>query len=141
MSLDHLVRPLQERLGIVRPRALAVLRLMTSSNVVSCSTGSSAGFAPLKILSTKVAAPIHVKVARSVRDQPSDGRIILGRINRREPLLCRTFRDGSQVRCYDAVESEDDRLGTQLRCGIECPLQVLRAPHVEKVSRDTERAR
>ncbi len=37
--------------GIVRPRALAVLRLMTSSNLVGCSTGRSAGFAPLKILS------------------------------------------------------------------------------------------
>jgi hypothetical protein len=38
--------------GIVRPRALAVLRLMTSSNLVGCSTGKSAGFAPLRILST-----------------------------------------------------------------------------------------
>src|SRR5262249_32844066 len=38
--------------GIVRPRALAVLRLMTSSNFVGCSTGRSAGLAPLRILST-----------------------------------------------------------------------------------------
>jgi hypothetical protein len=38
--------------GIVRPRALAVLRLMTSSNLVGCSTGKVAGFAPLRILST-----------------------------------------------------------------------------------------
>ena len=38
--------------GIVRPRALAVLRLMTSSNLVGCSTGKSAGLAPLRILST-----------------------------------------------------------------------------------------
>jgi len=38
--------------GIVRPRALAVLRLMTSSNFVGCSTGRSPGFAPLRILST-----------------------------------------------------------------------------------------
>src|SRR5262245_23664930 len=35
-----------------RPSALAVLRLITSSNLVGCSTGSSDGFAPLKILST-----------------------------------------------------------------------------------------
>jgi|SRR5437660_4428331 len=39
--------------GIVSPRAFAVLRLMTSSNLVGCSTGRSAGFAPFKILSTK----------------------------------------------------------------------------------------
>jgi Transposase len=38
--------------GIVRPRALAVFRLMTSSNFVGCSTGRSLGFAPLRILST-----------------------------------------------------------------------------------------
>src|SRR5262249_26534155 len=37
--------------GMVRPSALAVLRLMTSSNLVTCSTGMSAGFAPRKILS------------------------------------------------------------------------------------------
>src|SRR5262249_43379212 len=42
--------------GIVRPRALAVLRLMTNSNFVGCSTGKSAGLAPLRILSTYVAA-------------------------------------------------------------------------------------
>ena len=33
--------------GIVRPSALAVLRLITNSNFVGCSTGRSAGFAPL----------------------------------------------------------------------------------------------
>src|SRR5262245_58450037 len=38
--------------GIVRPSALAVLRLITSANFVGCSTGRSAGLAPLRILST-----------------------------------------------------------------------------------------
>src|SRR5262249_21792738 len=37
---------------ILRPSALAVLRLTTSSNFVGCSTGKSAGLAPLRILST-----------------------------------------------------------------------------------------
>src|SRR6185503_18086245 len=44
--------------GIVSLSAFAVLRLMTSSNVVGCSTGRSAGFAPLSILSTYTAAPL-----------------------------------------------------------------------------------
>src|SRR5437660_7302616 len=35
--------------GISRLRALAVLRLMTSSYLAGCSTGRSAGFAPFKI--------------------------------------------------------------------------------------------
>jgi hypothetical protein len=38
--------------GIVKPSAFAVLRLMTSSNLVGCWTGRSAGFAPFRILST-----------------------------------------------------------------------------------------
>ena len=38
--------------GIVNPIAFAVLRLRASSNFVACSTGMSAGFSPLKILST-----------------------------------------------------------------------------------------
>jgi hypothetical protein len=35
--------------GIDKPSALAVLRLITSSNLVDCCTGNSAGFAPLRI--------------------------------------------------------------------------------------------
>src|SRR5262249_54232954 len=38
--------------GIVTPIALAVRRFTTSSNVVGCSTGKSAGLAPRRILST-----------------------------------------------------------------------------------------
>ena len=42
--------------GIWRPSALAVVRLITISNLVGCSTGRSAGFVPRKILSTYSAA-------------------------------------------------------------------------------------
>ena len=38
--------------GIVNPICLAVFRLITISNFVDCSTGKSAGFVPLRILST-----------------------------------------------------------------------------------------
>src|SRR6266404_5449277 len=38
--------------GTVRPSVFAVLRFMTSSNLVACSTGRSLGLAPLRILST-----------------------------------------------------------------------------------------
>ena len=36
--------------GIVRASILAVLRLITKSNLVGCKTGNSAGLAPPKIL-------------------------------------------------------------------------------------------
>src|SRR5918999_513893 len=42
--------------GIVRPICLAAFKLITSSNLVGCSTGKSAGFAPPQILSTYMAA-------------------------------------------------------------------------------------
>src|SRR6516164_6274493 len=42
--------------GTSRPSALAAVRLMTSSNLVGCSTGMSPGFAPRRILSTYSAA-------------------------------------------------------------------------------------
>lgn len=42
--------------GIVRPSAFAAVLLITNSNFVDCSTGRSAGLAPLRILSTYVAA-------------------------------------------------------------------------------------
>ena len=45
--------------GIVSPSAFAVFMLMTSSKLVGCSTGSSPGFAPLRILSTNTAARRH----------------------------------------------------------------------------------
>src|SRR5204863_9835869 len=38
--------------GIVRPICLAALRLTRNSNFFGCSTGKSAGLAPLRILST-----------------------------------------------------------------------------------------
>ncbi len=38
--------------GMFKPMVLAVVRLITSSNLVGCSIGRSAGFAPRKILST-----------------------------------------------------------------------------------------
>jgi hypothetical protein len=48
--------------GTVRPSALAVLRLITSSNFVGRSTGRSAGLLPLRILSTKNATRRNISL-------------------------------------------------------------------------------
>jgi hypothetical protein len=51
--------------GIVRPSALALLRLIASSNLPCCSIGKSAGLAPLRILSTKIrGAPKQISKVR-----------------------------------------------------------------------------
>src|SRR5262249_48819957 len=48
--------------GRSKPKALAVFRLTTNSNLVPCRTGRSAGFAPLRILSTKLAERYHMSL-------------------------------------------------------------------------------
>src|SRR5262245_52955675 len=53
-SITWSARPSKDG-GIVRFSAFAVFMLTTSSNFVGCSTGRSAGLAPLRILSTKYA--------------------------------------------------------------------------------------
>src|SRR4030095_8737927 len=52
--------------GTVRPSALAVLRLITSSNLVGTWTGSSAGLSPLRMRSVYEAA----RLKRSLTSTP-----------------------------------------------------------------------
>src|SRR5262249_31756205 len=56
--------------GIWRPSVLAVLRLITVSYLVGACTGSSAGFSPLRMRSTYVAARRKL----SVRSTPCDSK-------------------------------------------------------------------
>jgi hypothetical protein len=64
--------------GMVIPRAWAVFRLITSANVVGCSTGRSAGLAPLRSLPTEAA----VRRSCSARLTPDAVR----------PPVCKSFR-------------------------------------------------
>ena len=50
--------------GIVRPSAFAVLRLITSSNFVGCSTGIRRAFVPFRILSTIDANAVRLQPGR-----------------------------------------------------------------------------
>src|SRR6516225_6979650 len=58
--------------GTVRPSALAVVRLMTRSNLVGCWTGRSAGFAPRELYrhSLRHAGTGWVGLARRTLDHP-----------------------------------------------------------------------
>ena len=49
LSFDHLVGGASSVGGTVRPSIRAVSALMTSSNLVDCTTGRSAGLAPLRM--------------------------------------------------------------------------------------------
>ena len=57
-------------MGASIPSALAVFRLRKGSNLIGCSIGISAGFAPFKTLSTMIAArepTCHFPVNASLR--------------------------------------------------------------------------
>ncbi len=60
--LDHLISPYQHVWRYGQADLLGRLRLITSSNFVSCSTGRSAGLASFRILSTYLAARPTVQV-------------------------------------------------------------------------------
>src|SRR5580704_8806105 len=51
-SITSLTRTINDS-GILRPNALAVVKLTARSNFTGCSTGRSPGFEPCRILSTK----------------------------------------------------------------------------------------
>ena len=72
--------------GIVSPSALAVLRLITSSNFMGRSTGSSPGLTPFRILLTKTRRlPECVREVRPVGHQPPLFRKVRVQHRGREP--------------------------------------------------------
>jgi hypothetical protein len=80
--------------GTARPSALAVFMLITSSNLVGCSTGRSEGLAPLRILSTVAAsAAPRVGYIGAIYDQSAIGELP-EEINSRQMML-RRERDNS----------------------------------------------
>src|SRR5262245_43719421 len=74
--------------GIFRPRALAVWRLTTRSNLVGCSMGKSPGFAPFKIFATcpparrstsKVLGPYEMRAPLVAQKLPEPVQLSTGR--------------------------------------------------------------
>ena len=72
VPLDHLVGKREQAILVRRGQATcAVLRLMTSSNLVDCSTGNSAGFAPLENLSSiDTEATMAIEIMRAIAHEP-----------------------------------------------------------------------
>jgi len=117
--------------GTVRPSALAVMRLITSSNLVGCSTGRSEGLAPLRILSMYPPA----RKNNSAISGPYEINPLLvancrAEINRRQTLLCRERRDLRGVAMGQRIATHNYCFGV-LRCGRGkggCPVPVPWSP-------------
>jgi hypothetical protein len=85
---------------MVRPSALAVLRLIARSNFDGCSTGSSPGLAPFRILSTY-----------RVGDETAGGDELLPAAHRRQSVPHRELCDASAVSRREMVRHHDETLG------------------------------
>ena len=70
----------------VKFEALAVLRLTTSSNLVGCSTGMSAGFRPLRMRSTISAPRRHSFVSGEREDAPNAQLKSVAGLSQRDPM-------------------------------------------------------
>src|SRR6266540_5122862 len=108
--------------GIVSPRDLAVLRLITSANLVGCSMGRSAGFAPFRILSTYTAASpaMSTKLAPYAMSPPAST------YSRNAKLVGSRFFRASCVICIRRM-SQLQRLKPKMHprvCCFHCPQLV-----------------
>jgi len=96
---------------MVTPSAFAVLRLMTSSNLVGCSTGKSPGLAPLQnSIDVACGAAEYITVTWSITDQAA----FLGKstiwIHRRQAFLCGKSQDLVSLAIEDWIGNNDEGL-------------------------------
>ncbi len=116
---------------MVRPSALAVLRLMTSSNFVGCSTGRSAGLAPFRILSTyEHGRPVECEAARL--------HVFSQGVHRRQVRLRGKIDDPGPLKNKHAVRDDEEGAGTLPAHGGEGPLEVLRLSHLQHLKLDPQ---
>jgi hypothetical protein len=99
---------------------LAVLMLMLSSNVVGCSTGRSAGFAPLRILSTYVAV-WATKVGRVgvVGHQTTRVHHRPVRVERRQSVFGRKFDHSFALSSKNAFGRRQESVSVPLGSSVE----------------------
>src|SRR5262245_57116866 len=113
---------------MVRPSAFAVVRLMTRSYLVGCSTGMSAGFAPRRILSTKSAARRYrSRKVRSIGHHPSRFDELANVVHRRQPHAQCQRIDANPVSGYERVVADINCLRAAFE-RLEGARDILRAP-------------
>jgi hypothetical protein len=91
--------------GMVSPSALAVLRLITSSNLVGCSTGGSAGLSPLRTRArVQAGLPTCLGNASTIAHQSTGFRGLTQVITRGKSILDR--------QCGELIAlTEEERIG------------------------------
>ena len=108
------------------PSAFAVLRLITSSNLVGCCTGRSAGFSPLRISAgVDATLPIGIGDAYPVAQQSARHGIFAKLIDGGQPLPFRKSDDPLALRIEVRVGREQQRAHTFAVERRECCLEFI----------------
>src|SRR5215467_4464238 len=94
---------------MVRPRAWAVLRLITSSNFLGCSTGRSPGLAPLRTLSTYCESLEVDGHDGPVRGETSRLDVVSPPVHRRQMLGNREVGDSGSLAEIERIILDDGR--------------------------------
>jgi hypothetical protein len=125
--------------GASTPGALAVVRLMTRSNLVGCSTGMSPGLVPRRIRSTMSAARRkQIGEIGSVRHETAGLNIIAGIKDRRQPRAERKSDNARAVGGKEGIAHDVKRvLGLERR---KSGRNVLRPADFEWFDFQAERA-
>ena len=102
--------------GIVTPICLAAFRLITSSNFVGCSTGSSAGLAPFRIfVDIGGGATEGIRLARTVGHKASGIRVLSLPIHSGQPVCHKGNRIYTGIFCGVGLLSVAIRLQESIR--------------------------
>src|ERR1700737_982134 len=96
--------------GMASPSVLAVLRLITSSNLVGCMTGRAGGFAPAMILPALNAnLAICVGKVRAIANKATSRDKLAPIVNRRNFVVRRQHNDLMKTADKEWIGTDDER--------------------------------
>ena len=123
------------------PSALAVFRLITSSNLVARSIGwRFTGFRALEdLVHVCGRAPVHVGTVCPIAHETASVRVLL-RIyeDRGQSAFCRKVRDSFEIRIDHWTWPDEESLRVGPDCPFECFVDIVEAPYLHRVKLDSQ---
>ena len=125
-----------------RPSAFAVFMLTTSSNLLGCSTGRSAGAAPLRVPGRIVGGSTHDVVDVLAERHESASLSIGWTLEARwQPVSQGQFRETLSLREERRRAENQDRVGALSRSSLERALEVVEDAHLHEDNTELQRLR
>src|SRR6266568_2082375 len=138
-SLDHLVRAQQQRLRDREPKRLGGLEVDHELELGRLFHGKLAGLRAFEDLVDEACEPeIKVGIVHRVTYQSTRLDELAGRIGGRQPVAGHQVNDHLLMELGETVCSDEKRVDMLADCAFECAAQVALAPHVKKLSLETQ---